>query len=218
MFKSWEGPLLTKQKYGSYSPVLFSLVPQGVRVLDVGCSTGALARRLKESKGCRVTGLDIDRESLAEAAAHCEQALECDLDNLSALREVLRGELFDAIILGDILEHFKYPADVLAALKDCLTDQGVVLASIPNAAFVSQRLRFLRGDFSYDEQGGLMDEEHLRFFDFKTARLLFEESGYCVRALFGSSVVRKRFWFLAPLAKILPSLFALHIIVVAEKV
>lgn len=205
------------EKYGGHSPGIFSLVPHGSRVLDVGCSTGALAAHLGEEKDCYVTGVDIDKESLREAARYCERVFECDLDNAELLSKLLRGERFDVITLGDVLEHLKHPSDILRVLRQNLTDNGIAIASIPNAAFIWLRLRFLLGDFSYSEEGGLMDESHLRFFDFKTARLLFEKSDYKVLRVYGVSTVRKRFWFLVPLAKMLPSLFALHIIVVAEK-
>lgn len=217
MFKIEENYRRNKQKYGGYSSTIFSLVPPESRVLDIGCSTGALARLLTENKGCRVVGIDIDDNSLKEASRYCDKVFRCDLDDLAKLNTILAGELFDVITLGDVLEHLKYPGLLLDTLKRYLKNGGIAIASIPNAAFISLRIKFLFGDFSYDKGGGLMDEDHLRFFNFKTAKLLFEESGYMVEKAYGVNIVKKSFWFLKPLAKILPSLFAIHIIIAAKK-
>lgn len=217
MFKIEENFKHNKEKYGGYSSEIFSLVPPGTRVLDVGCSTGTLARILVENKRCRVVGIDIDENSLKEASRYCDKVFRCDLDDLAKFNTIFVGELFDVIALGDVLEHLKYPGIFLYTLKRYLGNDGIIIASIPNAAFISLRIKFLFGDFSYDKGGGLMDEDHLRFFSFKTAKLLFEEAGYRLKKLYGVSIVRRRFWFLKPLAKIFPSLFAVHIIIVAQK-
>jgi len=212
-----EGYSCKKEKYGGYSSEIFSLVPPKTRVLDIGCSTGALAKLLTEKKRCRVIGIDIDENSLKEASHYCDKVFKCDLDDLEKLNTILKGKLFDTIALGDILEHLKYPHLLLKTLKKYLNNDGVVVASIPNAAFISLRIQFALGNLSYDKKGGLMDEDHLRFFSFKTAKKLFEEAGYKVKKIYGVSIVRRRFWFLKSLAKILPSLFAIHIIIKAKK-
>jgi SAM-dependent methyltransferase len=217
MFKIERNYTYNREKYGGYSSEISSLVPPGTQVLDIGCSTGALARILTGNKGCQVIGVDIDENSLKEASRYCDKVLQCDLDDLAKLNAILAGELFDVITLGDVLEHLKYPGILLRTLKRYLKNGGgIVIASLPNAAFIPLRIKFLFGDFSYDKRGGLMDEDHLRFFSFKTAKLLFEDAGYRVKKLYGVSIVRKKFWFLKPLAKLFPSLFAIHIIISAQ--
>jgi len=204
-------------KYGGYSPEIFKLVPFGSKVLDLGCSTGALAKVLITRKNCQVIGIDIDEKSLKEASLYCEKVFKCNLDNLTELENLLLEGLFDVITLGDILEHLKYPGSLLRTLKKYLKNEGIVIASIPNTAFIALRIRFLFGNFSYSKKGGLMDEDHLRFFSFKTARQLFEEAGYNVKKIYGISIVKRKFWVLKFLAKIFPTLFALHIIIIAQK-
>jgi methionine biosynthesis protein MetW len=207
------------KKYGGYSPEVFLLVPPKSSVLDIGCSTGKLARVLTQEKGCRVVGIDIDRESLDKASRYCEKVFECDLDDSAKLRRLLSEKQFDAITMGDVLEHLKYPGSLLAMLRKHLKTRGVIIASIPNAAFISLRIRFLLGNFSYNKEGegGLVDRGHLRFFSFRTTEQLFKKAGYEIKKIYGISIVKDKFWFLRPLAKIFPTLFALHIIVVAQK-
>lgn len=206
-----------KLKYGGYSSEIFSLVPAGSKVLDLGCSTGLLARFLKERKNCRVIGVDIDRSALKEALPFCQEMMECDMDDLKRLDYLLADIFFDVIAIGDVLEHLKYPEGLLELLKEHLRDDGVIIASIPNSAFISLRIKFFLGDFSYDERGGLMDTGHLRFFNFATVRSLFERTGYRIQKIYGVNVVKKKFSFLIPFAKLFPKLFAIHIIIVAKK-
>jgi len=207
---------INKEKYNSFSQEIERLVPAKTHVLDVGCATGKLARILKE-KGCTVVGVDIDQASLEVASEFCQRVLVVDIDDLKDIDRVLKGEKFDVITFGDILEHIKYPGVLLHHLRSYLKPRGVIVASIPNAAFIWCRVRFMLGNFNYVKTGGLMDEDHLRFFSFSTIRTLFIESGFNIRELYGSSNVRPIYGFLRPLAKIFPNLFAIHAIVKATK-
>ena len=54
-------------------------VGPGKTVLDVGCSTGYVAARLREN-GCRVTGVEIDPDAAARAEEHCERVIVGDVE------------------------------------------------------------------------------------------------------------------------------------------
>lgn len=184
--------------------------------MDIGCSTGVLARELR-ARGCRVVGVDLDPGSIAEAVRHCEAVHLCNLDEPGQIDALPYGEEFDAITMGDVVEHLRAPGASLKRLRRFLKPGGVIVASIPNSAFVLLRVRFLLGDFRYNPGGGLMDEDHLHVFSFRTVRALMEDAGYTVERIYGASVVRPRYAFLVVLAMGLPSLFALHIIVRARR-
>lgn len=217
MFKNKINYSQNKNKYDSYSREIVGLVPSGSRVLDVGCTTGKLAKALK-SKKCRTVGIDIDESSLKVASKFCEEALKVDVDDLGNFDKQLKGMIFDAVALGDILEHLKHPGAFLFNLHKYLKPSSIVIASIPNAAFIWARIRFMLGNFTYTKNGGLMDEDHLHFFSFNTAKQLFSDAGYEVSTLKGSShgIVNPKFAFIKLLARIAPTLFAIHIMVVAK--
>ena len=205
-------------KYDSYNSEIAVLVPPGSKVLDVGCNTGKLAQALKR-KNCEVTGIDLDDKLLKIARKHCTKTVKADIEDRTKLKASLKRTNFDAIILGDVVEHLKRPGEMLVALKPYLKDNGVIICSTPNSAFIWMRVRFLLGDFSYTENGGLMDIDHLRFFSFATTRELFESCGYKVMLVKPSShgITNWKFFFLKALARIVPSLFAIHILIVAKK-
>jgi len=204
-------------KYGGYNGDIVEMTPSGSLVLDLGCSTGRLAKELR-AKGCKVLGTDIDPNSLKKARDYCSQVFLADLDHPEeAFEKILAKKSLDVITMGDLLEHIKYPKTLLLQLFPYLKEGGQLIASIPNAAFALNRLKFLFGDFSYSENGGLMDADHLRFFTFKTVCRLFEESGFKIERIYGISEVKSHFWFLRPLAKLMPTLFAIHIMIKAKR-
>ena len=116
MFKKTIDYSRNRKTYDSYSLEVEKLVSEGSRVLDVGCTTGKLARALKRKK-CSVVGIDIDPEALKQAAKYSEFTVRADLDNLVDLRKKLKGEKFDVIVFSDVLEHLKYPGTILFELK-----------------------------------------------------------------------------------------------------
>jgi glycosyltransferase involved in cell wall biosynthesis/2-polyprenyl-3-methyl-5-hydroxy-6-metoxy-1,4-benzoquinol methylase len=153
------------------------LVGENRKVIDFGCATGYLARLLN-ARGCQVTGLEINADAAKIAEQFCERVIVADLD-YTTLSEILPDEKFDVAIFGDVLEHLRNPWDVLREVRNILTEDGFVVASIPNIAHGAVRLALLNGKFQY-EPLGLLDNTHLRFFTHKTVVELFEESGYDV--------------------------------------
>jgi 2-polyprenyl-3-methyl-5-hydroxy-6-metoxy-1,4-benzoquinol methylase len=194
-----------EKPYSTFAKV-YKLIPADINVLDVGCHTGQFGAVLK-LKGCRVTGIEID----AAAADHAKRLLDdvrlADVEAADAFLEL--DERYDVILFLDILEHCRWPAEILKRARESLKPQGFVVASIPNIANWSTRLNLLLGRFEY-ERIGLMDETHLRFYTIKTARKLFEEAGYKIELIdhrFSLPVFRVRKFLGGTLAKILGRLF-----------
>jgi 2-polyprenyl-3-methyl-5-hydroxy-6-metoxy-1,4-benzoquinol methylase len=157
---------------------IVSLVPPAARVLEFGCATGYMSKVLKDRLGCTVVGVEIDPEAAALAEQHAERVIVGDAEKIDYAAE-LAGEEFDVVLLADVLEHLKEPADVLRRVRPFVAENGVVVASIPNIAHASVRLALLGGEFRYREWG-LLDDTHLRFFTRASIQDLFEETGYVV--------------------------------------
>jgi 2-polyprenyl-3-methyl-5-hydroxy-6-metoxy-1,4-benzoquinol methylase len=151
-------------------------VPDGARVLDIGCATGYLAA-LMSSRGCSVVGFERDPGSAAAAEEHCEEVIAGDIESQSD-RARIRGR-FDVVLLGDVLEHLMDPWDALGFTRSLLSSSGVVVASIPNVAAWPVRLSLLRGSFEYVDFG-LLDRTHLRFFTRASAHELVRSAGFVV--------------------------------------
>lgn len=172
-------------KYTEYQPdpnsthsKVVSLVPPATRVLEFGCATGYMSEVLKERLGCTVVGIEIDPGAAAMAEEHTDRVIVGDAEKIDYAAE-LAGEEFDVVLFADVLEHLKEPADVLRRVRPFISENGVVIASIPNIAHASVRLALLGGEFRYREWG-LLDDTHLRFFTRASIQDLFEESGYAI--------------------------------------
>jgi 2-polyprenyl-3-methyl-5-hydroxy-6-metoxy-1,4-benzoquinol methylase len=107
----------------------------GKTILDVGCGTGDLTTALTEI-GFRVTGIDYDREMLAEAKKKEKSSvifLQVDMRSLAA---AFNPATFDAVLcFGNTLVHLSGFPEVEAfcrAVREVLKNKGKLLLQILN--------------------------------------------------------------------------------------
>jgi len=153
---------------------LFALIPTSAkRILDLGCGTGELGKALKQRQKCHVTGIELNKEAAQEAGKVLDHTI---IDNLNRFDPAFLNDKFDCIILGDILEHLVSPWSILKKFAPALTDDGRIIASIPNIAHPWIISQLQKGLFRY-ELSGLLDITHLRFFTKTTIGQLFYRAG-----------------------------------------
>ena len=153
---------------------MYQFVPEGARVLDVGCATGNFGQALEELKGCTVVGVDISEADIAEAKTKLSEAYVLDITS-EGIAERL-GQ-FDVVVFADVLEHLADSREALRAVHSLLAPEGVVIYSIPNMGHLSVRLDLLEGRFSYTELG-LLDRTHLHFYDRVEIHQMFADAGF----------------------------------------
>ncbi len=159
---------------GSAAARLARMVDPGLRVLELGTGPGTVTRIL-HSKGCKVTGVEMDPETLAMCAPFCERTLQANLED-PAWHASLAGEQFDVVMCADVLEHLRDPRPLLTLLPQFLNDTGCVLMSLPNATHLSVVASLMAGRFPYQSKG-LLDNTHLRFFGREDIDALLRECG-----------------------------------------
>ena len=89
------------------------LVPQGARVLDLGCGDGALLARLREERGAIVRGVEIDLGNIARCVERDVPVYQGDLD--AGLAD-MPDDRFDVVILSQTLQVVKRPRLVLTEM------------------------------------------------------------------------------------------------------
>lgn len=110
-----------------------------LRVLDLGCRSGALTRAYAE--GNQVVGIDVDRVALDEAAKLGIETRWADVEEPLAFED----DTFDVVVAGELLEHLREPAHVVDEARRVLRPGGRLVGSVPNAYRLKNRARFLLG-------------------------------------------------------------------------
>ena len=161
-----------------HNPDILRFMPKNLkRVVEVGCSRGALARAYTaENSGCDYIGIEIDPEYAESARASCRSVICGDVETMSDSTFL---SLFpsDCWIFGDSLEHLRDPWTLLSRMRGHLQTDARVIACIPNAQHWSVQARLNCGAFRYEDQG-LLDRTHLRWFTRITIIELFQSTGY----------------------------------------
>ncbi len=153
------------------------------RVLDAGCAVGYIGEFIRRSTPERwLAGIELDPRAAEQARPYYDQLVVGSLADEAVWRQLRPG--IDAIIFGDVLEHTSDPVQVLRMAAGVLSDDGLIVVSLPNIAFFKMRLRLLLGKFDYEE-GGIMDRTHLRFFTLTTGQEMLRLSGFRVVHLEG---------------------------------
>ena len=152
---------------------LLALVGQGKRVLDVGCSSGYLARPLV-ARGCTVIGLERDLDAAAEARDVCEDVLVGDVETMEL---PFQPGSFDVVLCGDLIEHLRDPEAFLARVRPLLRAGGRLVLTTPNVANWAMRLSLLAGRWKYTERG-ILDRTHTHLFTRATLVETLERAGY----------------------------------------
>jgi 2-polyprenyl-3-methyl-5-hydroxy-6-metoxy-1,4-benzoquinol methylase len=168
---------LNEHAHGGHAKLL-ALAGSGKRVLDVGCSSGYLARPLVAA-GCTVVGIERDAAAAEVARAVCESVLVGDVETMDL---PLEPGSFDVVLCGDLIEHLRNPEAFLVRVRPLLRPNGRLVLTTPNVANWSMRLGLLAGRWRYTERG-ILDHTHTHLFTRKTLAETLERAGYRIETL-----------------------------------
>lgn len=108
---------------------------EGPSVLDIGCSQGIISILLAR-KGFRVLGLDPDIEAidyaladLAEEPENVRERVEFRVSD--ALTMAPEPDLFDTVVLGEVIEHLSRPERLVEVAFDALKPGGTAVITTP---------------------------------------------------------------------------------------
>jgi 2-polyprenyl-3-methyl-5-hydroxy-6-metoxy-1,4-benzoquinol methylase len=162
-----------KENDGSSHAVILEMVEKvsTSKILDLGCSGGLLAARLRE-RGHYVVG--VDRVEVSGVRARTDDFFLAELED-GIPPDVGAG--YDVVIAGDVIEHLSRPLDALRQIRQVLRPAGQVILSVPNFAHWYPRARVALGLFGYDRRG-ILDATHLRFFTRATLRRMVRAAGF----------------------------------------
>ncbi|HEY5425057.1 MAG TPA: hypothetical protein VIJ77_00760 [Candidatus Tumulicola sp.] len=140
--------------------------------LIVGRVAGELVTRF-DAAGWKTKVVVLSDEAAAQARTFCPAVAVLD-PNACVLPGSLKEARFDVAIFEGAIEYLREPEQILAAVRDLLTERGAVIAVVPHSAHGAIRLALMNGES--DEigpgAGTVQDVE-----------TLFERSGYCLESI-----------------------------------
>ncbi len=155
---------------------LINVAPE--QIFEIGCGSGATGMAIKQKfPDVRYIGMDSNKEAAEIAQTRLDKVIVSDIEKIPLDTFGLEKECFDLIICADILEHLYDPWKILHGLRDYLTPDGKILASIPNVQYINHIINFLHGNWKYDDNG-LLDVTHIRFFTLNEIAKMFTGTGY----------------------------------------
>lgn len=116
-----------------------ALVPEGSRVLDLGCGTGELLAHLRATRGCSGYGIEIDDGNVLACTRRGVDVIQLNLDEGLAIFE---DRSFDVVLQLDTMQHLRNTAQMLA---ETVRVGRVGIVSFPNFAHWPNRLRVAAG-------------------------------------------------------------------------
>jgi methionine biosynthesis protein MetW len=118
---------------------LAELVPQGARVLDLGCGDGAMLDYLQRTRGCTGYGVEIDDANVHACIQRGVNVIQLNLDAGLALFE---DASFDVVLQIDTLQHLR---NAETMLRETARVGRVGIVAFPNFAHWQNRWSVLRG-------------------------------------------------------------------------
>ncbi|MEP3481534.1 MAG: class I SAM-dependent methyltransferase [Fuerstiella sp.] len=214
--------------------LLTSHLPEGKRILDLGCGDGLNAGKILTDLGDYV-GVDVSETAVKSArqngydASLIEDAVDLPFDD----------ETVDAVVSMEVIEHLMFPLRAVEEVSRILKPGGIVLLTTPNIAYWRLRLDMLfRGRWNPLGDTLAVQEPwrdpHIRFFTTASMRGMLNSAGLEVLDVGGikgrflmslpgaQSVFGRRFsgdssWVYRKLEKKFPSLLSNRLFGVARK-
>ena len=115
------------------------LVPEGSRVLDLGCGDGALLELLTRERGCSGYGIEIADANVLACVRRGVNVIQLNLDEGLAM---FADNSFDVVLQIDTLQHLRN-AEVM--LQETARVGRSAVVAFPNFAHWPNRLSILRG-------------------------------------------------------------------------
>lgn len=115
--------------------VLSELIPQGARVLDVGCGDGSLLEHLRDRKDCQVSGIELSPNGVLACVQRGVGVVQSDLEE--GLRD-LPDARFDYVVVSQTLQEVR---NIRLLLREVMRVGGRAVISYPNFAPLAARLR-----------------------------------------------------------------------------
>jgi SAM-dependent methyltransferase len=126
--------LIEKARRGVFARLLDEQIPQGARVLEVGCGTGQLTNFLGMHWNRQVFGSDICLNSLRLAKAFRDEAdiRNAEFVQMNLFKPAFQAGTFDIVICNGVLHHTKDPLSGFVSISRLVKSGGYIVIGLYN--------------------------------------------------------------------------------------
>jgi len=176
-----------------------------IKLLDIGCGSGFLAKLLKSRiPKLVVDGIDISEVALKRAKEQLNDYWQVNIDQADL---PLQSKSYDTTVCIEVLEHLYDPEHALKEIYRVLQPGGHAIITVPNLAYWRYRLNLMKGRVPLPA----VDRRHLHQFDVSLFRQLLLQAGFQIEEVSGHAVLFP--W----LARFKPNLFSDILIATVRK-
>jgi methionine biosynthesis protein MetW len=119
--------------------VIARLVPEGSRVLDLGCGSGELLAHLRHHRGCTGYGVELADDNVLACARRGVNVIQLNLEEGLKLFD---DRSFDVVLQLETLQHLRNAEHML---RETARVGRIGIVSFPNFAHWPNRMSILRG-------------------------------------------------------------------------
>jgi methionine biosynthesis protein MetW len=165
-------------------------VPQGARVLDLGCGDGALMDYLRKERSCTGYGVEISDADVLHCVQRGVNVIQLNLDEGLTM---FGDQSFDVVLQIDTLQHLRN-AEVM--LRETVRVGKTGIVAFPNFAHWPNRLQVLRGQMPVTKTLPYQwyDTPNIRVGTYKDFEILALKNGLHITDAFGMREGREVRW------------------------
>ncbi len=149
-------------------------IPQGIRILDIGCGIGNSLFALQAKGYSNTVGLDIERQLIEYAKQMVPQA---SLVVASAEQIPFKDGAFDCAICYDLLEHVLKPEKVIDNISRVLRENGTIYMSVANGYSINDVVFRLGGKVIRGRSS------HVQRFRKRDVQTLLRNNGFAIETI-----------------------------------
>lgn len=167
--------------YGLVREEILNLIPSSTkRLLDIGCGMGTISSIAKKKFNIEeVIGIEKFENAASVASTKLDKVICGDIESLQL--EYINN-YFDCILCADVFEHLINPENIIKKLHSLLSDNGVMITSLPNIRHIVPLLKIIFDRLEYEESG-ILDKTHLHYYTLHTMKKMFAEAGFEIQKI-----------------------------------